>query len=145
MPLSTQWPCVIAAICAFTTGVLLLLGGSGHLLAVLEVRSDQPFDFHFVSLLTTSGLLLFPGLVNLSVSYGIWRGQRWAFAASLLSTTALALYLALLHYMKSQVPEAAVGSELNYMTAFVAVSIAVVGSVLLTLRNTATAAATPSM
>jgi preprotein translocase subunit SecG len=51
-----RWPCKLAAVLAVLVGVLLLLGGGGHLSAVLEARAGQPFDDRFVSLLTTSGI-----------------------------------------------------------------------------------------
>ena len=101
------WPCRLAAVLAVIVGVFLLLGGGGHLSAVLEARAGQPFDYRFVSLLTTSGILIFPGVVSLLACYWLWRGRVWAYVSCLLSTSALLLYLGLLVYMKAQVQDAA--------------------------------------
>jgi hypothetical protein len=69
MTSATHWPCRVAAIFAVVVGLFLLLGGGGHLSAILETRAGQPFDYRFVSLLTTSGILMFPGGVGIATSY----------------------------------------------------------------------------
>lgn len=132
------WPRSIAAIVAFVAGVLLLLGGGGHLSAILEARAGQPFDYRFVSLLTTSGILMLPGVVGIATSYWLWQGKTWAYVSCLLSASALMLYLGLLLYMKTQVPEAAVGSEVYFMTGFVMTYMLVTLSVFLWLRGART-------
>lgn len=116
-------PCTVAALIALVTGFFLLLGGWGHLTAILASRADQPFDYRFVSLLTTSGILFLPGLVSIGMSYGLLRGKTWAYVSCLLSMGALMLYLLLLVYMKSQVPEgqSAAGDEVYFFTLFAAV------------------------
>lgn len=111
---SATWPCRVAAVFAVVAGAFLLLGGWGHLSAVLETRAGQPFDFRFVSLLTTSGILMFPGVVSVGTSYWLWQGRTWAYISCLLSVSALTLYLTLLIYMKLQLPvdaETAAGDE----------------------------------
>lgn len=132
------WPRSIAAIVAVIVGVLLLLGGGGHLSAILEERAGQPFDYRFVSLLTTSGILMLPGVVGIVTSYWLWRGRTWAYVSCLLSASALMLYLGLLMYMKAQVPEVAVGSEVYFMTGFVATYMLVTLGVFLWLRGVRT-------
>ena len=137
MPSLVRWPCKLAAVLAVFVGVLLLLGGWGHLSAVLETRAGQPFDYRFVSLLTTSGILMFPGLVSLLASYWLWQGKVWAYVSCLLSTSALMLYLGLLVYMKGQVQEGATaaGPEVYFFTALAAVYLVVMAAVLLWLQR----------
>lgn len=132
-----RWPCKLAAVLAVLVGVLLLLGGWGHLSAVLGTRAGQPFDYRFVSLLTTSGILMFPGLVSLLASYWLWHGRVWAYVSCVLSTSALMLYLGLLVYMKAQVPdgETAAGPEVYFFTALAAVYLVVMAGVLLWLQR----------
>jgi hypothetical protein len=132
-----RWPCKIAAVAAVPVGVLLLLGGWGHLSAVLESRAGEPFDYRFVSLLTTSGILMFPGLVSLLSCYWLWHGRVAAYVSCLLSASALMLYLGLLVYMKSQVGDAATsaGPEVYVFTALVSVYLVVIAGVLLWLQR----------
>ena len=137
MPSLVRWPCKLAAALAVLVGVLLLLGGWGHLSAVLEARAGQPFDYRFVSLLTTSGILMFPGLVSLLASYWLWQGSVWAYVSCLLSTSALMLYLGLLVYMKTQVQEGATaaGPEVYFFTALASAYLVVIAAVLLWLQR----------
>lgn len=132
-----RWPCMLAAGVAVPVGVLLLLGGWGHLSAVLETRAGQPFDYRFVSLLTTSGILMFPGLVSLLASYWLWHGKVAAYVSCLLSASALMLYLGLLVYMKTQVQDAATsaGPEVYFFTALVSGYLVVIAGVLLWLQR----------
>jgi hypothetical protein len=137
MTSTNPWPCRVAAIIAFIVGVFLSLGGGGHLNAILETRAGQPFDYRFVSLLTTSGILIFPGCVGIAASYWLWHGRTWAYVSCLLSASALMLYLALLVYMKAQVPDAATaaGDEVYVMSGLVIVYIVVTLSVFLWLHG----------
>jgi hypothetical protein len=132
-----HWPCKLAAVVAVLAGVLLLLGGWGHLSAVLTARAGQPFDYRFVSLLTTSGILMFPGIVGLLASYWLWHGKVAAYVACLLSAAALMLYLGLLVYMKAQVQEAATsaGPEVYFFTALVSGYLVVIAGALLWLQR----------
>jgi hypothetical protein len=103
--------------------------------AVLETRAGQPFDYRFVSLLTTSGILMFPGIVSLLACYWLWHGKIAAYVSCLLSASALMLYLGLLVYMKSQIGEAATsaGPEVYFFTALVFGYLVVIAAVLLWL------------
>ena len=140
MTSATHWPCRVAAIFAVVVGLFLLLGGGGHLSAILETRGGQPFDYRFVSLLTTSGILMFPGGVGIATSYWLWRGRTWAYVSCLLSASALMLYLALLIYMKAHVPDGATaaGDEVYFMSALVIAYIVVTLSAFLWLRGART-------
>jgi hypothetical protein len=131
------WPRKLAAVLAVFVGVLLFLGGWGHLSAVLETRAGQPFDYRFVSLLTTSGILMFPGAVSLLASYWLWHGKVWAYVSCIVSTSALTLYLGLLVYMKTQVPDGATaaGPEVYFFAALASVYLVVTASVLLWLHR----------
>jgi hypothetical protein len=137
MTTTNHWQCRVAAIFAVLVGLFLLLGGGGHLSAILETRAGQPFDYRFVSLLTTSGILMFPGVVGIATSYWLWQGRTWAYASCLLSASALMLYLVLLIYMKAQVPDAttAAGDEVYFMSALVIAYIVVTLSVVLWLHG----------
>jgi hypothetical protein len=132
-----QWPCKAAAIFAVIVGMFLLLAGWGHLSAILETRAGQPFDYHYVSLLTTSGILMFPGIVAIATSYWLWQGKVWAYVSCLLSASALMLYLILLVYMKAQVPNnaTAAGDEVYAATGLAAAYLVVMLSVLLWLHR----------
>lgn len=107
MNLMQSWPYKAATLVAVAIGGMLLLGGWGHLSAILDSRAGQPFDYRFVSLITTSGILMFPGLVSIAMAFWLWRGRSWAYISCLLSISALSLYLGLLIYMKAKVPDAA--------------------------------------
>jgi hypothetical protein len=132
-----RWPCKFAAVLAVPVGVLLMLGGWGHLSAVLDSRAGMPFDYRFVSLLTTSGILMFPGLVSVLASYWLWHGKVWAYVSCLLSTSALMLYLGLLVYMKTQVEQdaTAAGPEVYFFTALASIYLVVIAAVLLWLSR----------
>jgi cytochrome bd-type quinol oxidase subunit 2 len=132
-----RWPCRAATIFAVITGVLLVFAGWGHLNAVLETRAGQAFDYRFVSLLTTSGILMFPGIVSIATSYWLWQGRTWAYVSCLLSASALMLYLVLLVYMKTQVPNdaTAAGDEVYAATGVAITYLAVMVSVLLWLQG----------
>jgi hypothetical protein len=132
-----RWPCRLAAVFAAIVGIFLLLGGWGHLSAVLASRAGQPFDYRFVSLITTSGILMFPGLVGIATSYWLWRGKSWAYVSCLVSGLALMLYLSLLVYMKSQMPDGATttGPEVYAFTALVFAYLTVLFSVFVWLQR----------
>lgn len=114
-----------------------MLGGGGHLIAILATRAGQPFDYRFVSLLTTGGILMFPGVVGIATSYWLWHGRAWAYVSCLLSASALMLYLVLLIYMKAQVPDTATaaGDEVYVISGLVAAYIVVTLSVFLWLHG----------
>ena len=135
---SIEWPCRVAAIFGVVAGAFLLLGGWGHLSAVLQTRGGQPFDFRFVSLLTTSGILMFPGIVSIGMSYWLWQGRTWAYVSCLLSVAALTLYLSLLIYMKLQLPvdaETAAGDEVYAAGGLAIIYLALMLSVFLWLHT----------
>jgi hypothetical protein len=135
--MTSQWPSRVAAILAVVVGLFLVLGGVGHLIAILKTRAGQPFDYRFVSLVTTSGILIFPGLVGIVTSFWLWRGRTWAYASCLVSGSALMLYLVLLICMKAQVPDAATeaGDEVYFMSGLVVAYIAVTLGALLRLQR----------
>jgi hypothetical protein len=122
---------------AVIVGIFLLLAGGGHLSAILTTRAGQPFDYRFVSLLTTSGILMAPGIVGIATSFWLWRGRSWAYVSCLLSTGALMLYLSLLLYMKAQVPpgSTAAGDEVYFVTGLASVHLVVIASVLSWLHH----------
>jgi hypothetical protein len=122
---------------AVVVGLFLIMGGVGHLVAILETRAGQPFDYRFVSLLATSGFLMVPGAVGILTSYWLWHGRSWAYLACLASASALMLYLGLLIYMKAQVPATATaaGDEVYIMSGLVAAYIVVTLSVFLWLHG----------
>ena len=137
MKILEAWPRKFATIVAVITGGLLLLGGWGHLAAILDARAGQPFDYRFVSLVTTSGILMFPGVVSIGASYWLWHGRSWAYVSCVLSMLALTLYLGLLVYMKAQVPDAstAAGSEVYFFAIFVSVYLIVMLGTLVWLKR----------
>ena len=134
---ANNWRCRVAAIFAAVVGLFLMLGGAGHLAAILGTRAGQPFDYHFASLLTTGGILMFPGVVGIATSYWLWQARTWAYVACLISASELMLYLVLLLYMKTQVPDTATtaGNEVYFMSGLVAAYIVVMLSVLLWLHG----------
>jgi cation transport ATPase len=132
-----RWPCKLAAISAVTIGTFLLLGGGGHLNAILKTTADQPFDYRFVSLITISGILMLPGIVSIVTSYWLWLGKNWAYVSCLLSAAALMIYLCLLTYMKIQVGDRSTntGDEVYFFTGFVLLYLVLMMSVFLWLHR----------
>ena len=96
-------PAKLVAWAAGIMGVLMVIGGAGHLMGVVgaAVHRHKPFDFRLVSLIAIGGMLLYPGLLNLGISKSIWRGKQWAFAMSAFATVALLVYAILLLFMKT--------------------------------------------
>lgn len=98
----------------------MILGGGGHLIAIIAVALEQhnPFDFHLISLIATGGILLYPGLLNLGISKWIGRGNPWAFAMSAFATASILIYLVLLLFesipAENTDPFAGAGSSARY-------------------------------
>ncbi len=65
--MTSSLPRKFAALTALVLGVLMLLMGGGHLYAVTgdALAQDRPLDYRLVSLITTGGLLVLPGIVGL--------------------------------------------------------------------------------
>lgn len=84
-----------AGVAALLVGIFLILGGQGHLAAMLEVvrESRQPLGFEHLSILATGGILLVPGMLNLGLAWWILRGRRAAVLTALLATLAAFVYL----------------------------------------------------
>ena len=114
------WPFTMAAWTAGFAGFSMIVGGAGHLIAVIAAALDQhkPFDFHQISLIATGGILLYPGLLNLALAKRIKHGKPWAFAMSAFATAALLAYLVLLLFQtippKNTDPFAGAGSSARY-------------------------------
>ena len=127
----SSWPCRIAAIIAVPSGIMMILMGGGHLSAIIgnAMANDVPFNFRLVSLLTTGGMLVLPGILSVVMSYWIWKGRNWAFATCTVSTTMLMIYLTLLMYMKANDPAGApsVGTELYIASIIVGSYLVVLG------------------
>ena len=83
---------------AVALALLMLYGGGGHTIAVIEsrARSGRPYDFRYAALLTNGAILLYAGLTHLVLSRWIARARRWALAWSAAVTGALAGYCLLL-------------------------------------------------
>lgn len=96
-------PCKLVAWAAVLMGLVMVVGGTGHLAAVVgaAVHQHKPFGFRLVSLIAIGGMLLYPGILNLVVSASIWRGRQWAFAMSAFATVTLLAYAILLGFMKT--------------------------------------------
>jgi len=86
--------CKISAFAAVLVGVFLILGGYGHLEAIIAgIRSqgEQP-GMAFLPRMATGGVLLIPGLFNIAASPWIWLGKSQALLLSLVLTLASFLY-----------------------------------------------------
>ena len=83
-----------AIVLALLTGI----AGIFHTVAVISVavKQGKPYDFRLVSLLTTGGILIYPGLINIGISRWIKQGHPWALAMSAVVTLPLLVYEALL-------------------------------------------------
>jgi len=88
----------LTASASLVVGVFLVMGGYGHLNAVIPIwlAQDQSFGISSLVLLATGGVLLLPGVINLVTCWWIWRRRKWAFVLSLAATSASFLYLAYL-------------------------------------------------
>jgi hypothetical protein len=87
------------AVLAFGAGLLALLmviGGTGHTLAVIGARGGRAYDFRFAALITNGGILVYGGVTNLALSPWIARGRTWALAWSAAVTAALVTYCVIL-------------------------------------------------
>jgi hypothetical protein len=75
---------VLIAWLARSVGLLAvgLAIGHGVPLVTRLAEGDRPYDLHAVWLLWISGILLLSGGLNLGVSGGLRRSQRWAWWAS---------------------------------------------------------------
>ena len=110
-------------------GVLMVIGGTGHLIAIVAVALNQhkPFDFHLISLIATGGMLLYPGLLNIGIAKQIRRGRQWAFAMSAFGTIALLVYVVLLLFMTvpdPTVPFAGAGQTARSLTTIISIYLA---------------------
>jgi hypothetical protein len=96
-------PFKLVAWAAGIVGLLMVVGGTGHLVGVIgaAVHRHKLFNFRLVSLLAIGGMLLYPGLLNLGISRSIWLGRQWAFVMSAFATVALLAYGILLMFMKT--------------------------------------------
>ena len=86
----------VLAFGAVLLAVLMVIGGTGHTLAVIGARAGRPYDFRFAALLTNGAILIYAGLTNLVLSPWIYRGRSWALAWSAAVTAALAAYCSIL-------------------------------------------------
>jgi hypothetical protein len=75
--------------------------------------------------------------VSLLACYWLWHGKVWAYVSCLLSASALMLYLGLLVYMKTQVPDdaTAAGPEVYFFTVLVSGYLVLIAGVLLWLQR----------
>ena len=125
--------CKIAAVSAVLLGSLFVMMAWGHLHAVvsLAIEQERHFDFRLVSLITTGALLALPGLIGIGVSFWLWQGRNWAYAAAVFSTLGPFVYLVLLLLIDDS-PN--VGSELNFAFGFVCAYLLVLAVGWLSLR-----------
>src|SRR5687768_456331 len=98
MMLNDKWPLRIVAIAAVVAGALLVMGGLGHLYAVVNIKiaKNHPVDFRFVHLLAIGAFLLLVGGIDLVSSWRMWRGSRYALLVSAAATVTLLGYLGVL-------------------------------------------------
>ena len=99
---SSSMPALLAAT-AFSLGLLVLVPGVLHTLAVidLKIRHRNPYDLRFVFLVTTGLILIHVGAAQLFLSRSILRGSRWATGASAATTLLLLVFVALLSPLNS--------------------------------------------
>ena len=139
--LAEYWPCKLAAWSAGAVGLLMVIGGTGHLVAVisLALAQDKPYDFRLVSLIATGGILIYPGLLSLGLSRWLGRGRDWAFAMCTFGTMALLIYLVLLLFLKappdSADPIAGVDPTPRYSTMIVGLYLGLLIAVWASLRR----------
>ncbi len=116
------WPCKLVGWVAAILGLSMVITGAAHLLAVISaaLAQDKPYDFRFVSLIATGGIIIYVGLLNLGVSKWLGQSKGWAFSMSAFGTAAYLVYLVLLLFLKaspdSTDPFAASGAASRYST-----------------------------
>ena len=83
---------------AVALGLLFVISGSFHTVSVISdaVKERASYDFRMVSLLTTGGITIYPGLINIIISRWIKQGQLWAFGMSAVVTFPQMIFLAFL-------------------------------------------------
>ena len=140
MKLDEYWPCKLCASTAGIVGILLVMGGSFHLEAVISIAlaQDKPFDYRMISLIATSGILIFPGLLSIATCRWIWQGREWAYVTCIAGTMALMIYLILLLFIEAPEPPAkpSTGSEVDYFSMIVGAYLVVLIAVWIWLRRT---------
>jgi hypothetical protein len=111
-------PALLAA-AALTFGLLVLVSGVLHTLAVinLKITNRAPYDLRFVFLLTTGLILIHVGLAQIVLSRWIVRGTRWPAGVSAAATLQLLAFIAVLSPVNS-----AASSLLIAFGAYVALS-----------------------
>jgi hypothetical protein len=69
---------------AILIGLLMVIGGIGHTSGVISVaiKEGRPYNESSVFLLTTGGILLYSGLLNIAISRWIKQARAWALAMS---------------------------------------------------------------
>jgi hypothetical protein len=94
----------VLAAAGITLGLLLVLPGVLHTLAVTSVKMNagKPYDLRFVWLLTTGLILLHAGLVPIGLSGWLRRGERWAIASSASAAVFLLAFLVILNPVAPQ-------------------------------------------
>jgi hypothetical protein len=86
----------ILAFGAAVLALLMVIGGSGHTLAVIGTRGGRPYYSRFAALLTNGAILLYAGFTNLVLCPWIARSRSWALAWSASVSAALAAYSVIL-------------------------------------------------
>lgn len=100
---SSSLPALLAAT-AFALGLLVLVPGVLHTLAVIDLRIKRgnPYDLRFVFLVTTGLILIHVGAAHIVLSRWILRGARWAAGASAAATLLLMAFVAILSPVNSE-------------------------------------------
>ena len=130
---TVSWQSRAAAIAVATLSVLILMMAGGHFYGVMTAAQNRPLDFRLASLIATSGILAYPGLLGLVVCRWLWLGRDWAYGMGIFSALAPFGYLVLLLRTDTLDPTK-VGSELGFAAIVVAVYILVIGAAWVSLR-----------
>ena len=80
----------LAAVAAVIVGIFLVLGGYGHLEAILAEQGDGAGS---LTRLASGGVLLIPGIFNIGLAWFLWQSRSWAYLTALLVTLVAFAYL----------------------------------------------------
>ncbi len=133
------YACQAAAAIGVSLGVLTVIGGVGHSIAVasLALSGRREYGPALILLFTTGAMLLYAGVMNMAVYRAIRAGRRWAVGVGAATVLLFSLYLLFL------LPLPSTGETVPPMLALWSVYLLWLGAAALASRRADRAAENP--